>query len=97
MEAGVSTATVSRVLAALDGIAGPVRMAWATFVHPPLTAVAQPVEELGPTGAQLLLERLKDPMRLIRQVVLPRRLRIRASCGTCTAMAAEQPVWPKLT
>jgi len=66
-------------------------MPWATSLRPPLTAVAQPVEELGRTGAQLLLERLKDPARLVRRVVLPTRLMVRASCGARTAVAAEQP------
>jgi LacI family transcriptional regulator len=66
-------------------------MPWATSLRPPLTAVAQPVEELGRTGAQLLLERLKDPARLVRQVVLPTRLMVRASCGARTAVGAEPP------
>ena len=60
-------------------------MPWATSLRPPLTAVAQPVEELGRTGAQVLLERLQDPKRLVRHVVLPTRLMIRASCGARTA------------
>jgi DNA-binding LacI/PurR family transcriptional regulator len=69
-------------------------MPWATSLRPPLTAVAQPVEELGRTGAQVLLERLKDPKRLVRQVVLPTRLMVRASCGARPAPAAEQPADP---
>jgi DNA-binding LacI/PurR family transcriptional regulator len=63
---------------------------WAISLRPPLTAVAQPVEELGQIGAQLLLERLRDPTKLVRQVVLPTRLMVRASCGTRTAVAATQ-------
>ncbi len=66
-------------------------MPWATSLRPALTAVAQPVEELGRTGAQLLLERFKDPKRLVRQVVLPTRLMVRASCGARPAVPAEQP------
>ncbi len=66
-------------------------MPWATSLRPPLTAVAQPTEELGRTAAQLLLERLKDPKRLVRQVVLPTRLIVRASCGARTALPTEQP------
>jgi DNA-binding LacI/PurR family transcriptional regulator len=57
-------------------------MPWATSLRPPLTAVAQPAEELGRAAAQLLLERLKEPGRLVRQVVLQTRLTIRASCGS---------------
>ena len=56
-------------------------MPWATSLRPPLTAVAQPAEELGRTAAQLLLERLADPSRVPRQVVLATRLMVRASCG----------------
>ena len=66
-------------------------MPWATSLYPPLTAVAQPVEELGRTGAQMLLDRLKDPARMVRQVVLPTRLIVRASCGARTAATAVPP------
>jgi LacI family transcriptional regulator len=81
-------------------------MPWATSLRPPLTAVAQPVEELGRTGAQMLLERLRDPTRLIRQVVLPTRLIVRASCGARATLAVEHRAephssnrcgWPKRT
>jgi DNA-binding LacI/PurR family transcriptional regulator len=56
-------------------------MPWATSLRPPLTAVAQPAEEIGRTAAQLLLDRLKDPARMVRQVILPAILVVRASCG----------------
>jgi DNA-binding LacI/PurR family transcriptional regulator len=56
-------------------------MAWAASLRPALTAVAQPVEELGRTAAQLLLERLSTPGRPVRQVVLQNRLMLRHSCG----------------
>jgi DNA-binding LacI/PurR family transcriptional regulator len=69
-------------------------MPWAASLRPPLTAVAQSAEELGRTAAQLLLERLKDPKRLVRQVVLPTRLMVRASCGARTAVQAERPGGP---
>jgi DNA-binding LacI/PurR family transcriptional regulator len=62
-------------------VAGFDDMPWATSLHPPLTAVAQSAEEIGRTAAQLLLERLRDPKRLVRRVVLPTRLIVRASCG----------------
>jgi DNA-binding LacI/PurR family transcriptional regulator len=57
-------------------------MSWAASLRPSLTAVVQPAEELGRTAAQLLLERIKNPTRLSRHVVLPTRLTIRASCGS---------------
>jgi DNA-binding LacI/PurR family transcriptional regulator len=61
-------------------------MPWAASFSPPLTAVAQPTEELGRTAAQLLLERLRDPNRLVRRVVLPTQLMVRASCGAPAAV-----------
>lgn len=56
-------------------------MPWAMSLRPPLSAVAQPAEEVGRAAAQMLLERLREPRRLVRQLVLPTRLVIRASCG----------------
>jgi DNA-binding LacI/PurR family transcriptional regulator len=64
-------------------------MPWATSLRPPLTAVAQPAEEIGRAAAQLLLERLNEPGRLPRRVVLPTRLIIRASCGAHAPAGAE--------
>jgi len=64
-------------------------MPWAASLRPPITAVAQPAEELGRTAAQLLLERLQDPHRLVRRVILPTRLVIRASCGALPAERAS--------
>lgn len=56
-------------------------MPWSVSLRPPLTAVAQFPGELGRTAAQLLLERIQDPERCVRQVVLPTQLIVRASCG----------------
>ncbi len=56
-------------------------MPWATSLQPPLTAVAQPTYELGMTAAQLLLDRLREPERPFRHVVLETQLMIRASSG----------------
>jgi LacI family transcriptional regulator len=64
-------------------------MPWATSLRPPLTVVRQAAEDLGRTAAQLLLERLKDPKRLVRQVILPTRLIIRASCGVHSPLRVE--------
>jgi len=69
-------------------------MPWAAFLRPPLTAVAQPAEDLGRAAAQLLLERLKDPQRMVRRVVLPTRLEVRASCGARLAAEARCPQEP---
>ena len=56
-------------------------MPWAISLRPPLTVVAQPIEEIGRVAAQLLLERLKTPSQMVRQVVLSTQLIVRASCG----------------
>lgn len=56
-------------------------MPWATSLRPPITVVTQPTEDLGRTAAQLLLERLQDPGRVLRHVILPTQLVVRASCG----------------
>lgn len=56
-------------------------MPWASSLRPPLTVVAQPIEQLGQIAARMLLDRLSDPQRLVRRVILPPQLIVRASCG----------------
>jgi LacI family transcriptional regulator len=56
-------------------------LAWATSLQPPLTAVAQPARDVGVTAARLLLDRLAEPDRPTRRIVLETRLVVRASCG----------------
>jgi LacI family transcriptional regulator len=56
-------------------------LAWATSLQPPLTAVSQPALDVGVTAARLLLDRLKDPGRPTRRIILETRLVVRASCG----------------
>jgi LacI family transcriptional regulator len=50
-------------------------------VRPSLTTVSQPMRRLGETAVDLLVERLRDPEREPRSVVLPVTQTIRASCG----------------
>lgn len=57
-------------------------MPWASSLRPPLTAIAQPIEELGRTAAQMLLDRLANRHRPVRQVILPPELIVRVSCGS---------------
>jgi DNA-binding LacI/PurR family transcriptional regulator len=54
---------------------------WATSLEPPLTAVAQPARDVGVTAARLLLDRLAEPERATRRIILSTHLVIRASCG----------------
>jgi len=56
-------------------------MSWASSLRPPLTAIAQPAEELGHATAQLLLDRIQNPERAPRRILLPVRMVLRDSCG----------------
>jgi DNA-binding LacI/PurR family transcriptional regulator len=55
--------------------------AWCTLVRPSVTVIEQPTYEIGSTATELLLKRIEEPSRSIRQVVLKHRLLIRQSCG----------------
>jgi len=55
--------------------------AWSALVHPSVTVIEQPTYEIGSSAAELLLQRIEDPNRSIRQVALKHRLLIRNSCG----------------
>jgi LacI family transcriptional regulator len=52
----------------------------AAHVHPPLTTVRQPLEEMGRAATRMLLERINDPQRPIERVELPTELVLRQSC-----------------
>ncbi|MGW0517776.1 LacI family DNA-binding transcriptional regulator [Crossiella sp. NPDC003009] len=54
---------------------------WADLVDPPLTTMAQPVEEIGRTAVRMLLARIAEPERAPRTVRLPARFVHRRSCG----------------
>jgi LacI family transcriptional regulator len=54
---------------------------WADLVDPPLTTMAQPIEDIGRQAVRLLLARLADPGRAAETVRLPPTLRHRGSCG----------------
>lgn len=53
------------------------------LLHPALTVVAQPVEELGQTAGRMLFAKMKQqvPLDQVSQVVLPVKLLVRHSCG----------------
>lgn len=53
------------------------------LLHPALTVVAQPVEELGQTAGRMLFAKMKKqvPPSAVSQVVLPVQLLVRHSCG----------------
>lgn len=52
---------------------------WADLFHPRLTAIRQPVEELGTIAVAMLFERMTDPEREARQVRLEPTLIVRDS------------------
>src|SRR4051794_12888182 len=54
---------------------------WLTLVDPPVTAIVQPVIELGREAGRLLLRRLAEPDARVRKVRLATSLVVRASSG----------------
>src|SRR5438067_11570604 len=52
---------------------------WASLVQPAITLIAQPTYEIGKTATELLLQRIADPSRPIRQVILKGQLLVRGS------------------
>lgn len=64
------------------GIVGFDDMPWAASLRPALTVIAQPIEELGRVAARLLLDRLAGKHWPVKQVILPPKLIVRASCGS---------------
>lgn len=52
---------------------------WASLVQPAITLIAQPTYEIGKTAAELLLQRIAEPERSVRQVILKGQLLVRGS------------------
>lgn len=52
---------------------------WAALVQPAITVIAQPTDEIGKTATDLLLQRVADPTRTPRKVILQGQLLIRGS------------------
>src|SRR6266487_3322691 len=52
---------------------------WTSLVQPSITLIAQPTYEIGKTATELLLQRIADPNRPTRQVILKGQLLIRGS------------------
>lgn len=55
--------------------------AWTRLVNPAVTLIAQPTREIGKAAVELLLGRIAEPHRPVRQLVLGHELRCRRSCG----------------
>ena len=54
---------------------------WAKLVTPSITVVDQPAYEIGQTATELLMQRIKDPTRPTREIILKGKLIVRQSSG----------------
>ncbi len=52
---------------------------WSSLVQPAITLISQPTYEIGKTAAQLLMQRIADPGRPTRQVILKGQMLARGS------------------
>ncbi len=52
----------------------------AAIIHPPLTTMRQPLEQMGRAATQMLLKLIDDPQLQVESVVLPTELIVRESC-----------------
>lgn len=59
------------------------------YLHPPLTTVRQPMRAIGEQAVTVLLERLRDPDGLRRDVLMPTEVVLRRSCGCRPAHPAS--------
>lgn len=69
------------------GLAGFDETPWSDLVSPAMTIFKQPTYEIGKTATELLLNRIADPDRPSRDIVLKGKLVVRDSCrrpGTAT-------------
>lgn len=55
-------------------------IAQASLVHPPLTTIRQPLEEMGRAATRMLLRLIADPQADVSSVILPTSLVVRQSC-----------------
>ena len=58
------------------------RMEWLDFLSPPITSIAQPVDEMGRAAAELMIERIKVDNGLVKEVRLP------------VTLIERESVWP---
>lgn len=52
---------------------------WGELVDPPITVISQPTEEIGRTATELLFQRIQEPTRLPKTVILNGNLLIKES------------------
>jgi len=81
----------SRSVPGKVAIAGFDDLPWTRLVEPGLTVIAQPTYDIGRTAAELLMQRIADPAKPARRVVLRGELVVRGStAGTIRALADHQ-------
>ena len=61
------------------GLVGFDRTTWSTLVQPSITLIEQPTTEIGRSAAELLLQRIENPQRPAREVILQGKLLIGGS------------------
>ena len=64
---------------------------WTTLVQPAITVIAQPTSEIGRMATQLLLQRLSEPGRPTRKVILHGELIVRASSARRSSTQLDLP------
>ena len=52
---------------------------WGALVDPPITLIAQPTEEIGRTATELLFQRIAEPERAPKTVILKGKMLVRGS------------------
>ena len=52
---------------------------WGELVDPPITVMAQPTEEIGRTATELLFQRIQEPSRSPKTVILKGTLMVKGS------------------
>ena len=67
------------------GLVGFDETTWGALVEPAITIIAQPTYEIGATAAELLLQRVKEPDRSPRKVILQGKLVVRGSSAPSQA------------
>ncbi|GAA5529628.1 LacI family DNA-binding transcriptional regulator [Herpetosiphon gulosus] len=61
------------------GLVGFDDTAWASLVQPAITVLAQPTDEIGRSATELVLQRVADPQRPTRKIILQGELIVRES------------------
>jgi LacI family fructose operon transcriptional repressor len=81
LTAGALQAIRSRKLVVPEQIAlvGFDETTWGALVEPPITVISQPTEEFGRTATELLFQRIDDPTRAPKTVILNGKLLVRGS------------------